>query len=232
MTGKTTMADIIGIQNIAKTGPLKAIAPWLDNDYFSLAVDATNSALSFAEDAMNWRTEATAASSLGKTGVLRSIGSYVSGAFTGTGQAIGNVFSKVKNGTVWSSFSSKWSSLGKLGKTTGVLGAIGFGFDVADTVKNIKDGNYVDAAGSGLSALGTGLTTAALFAGPLAPALATTGLIVTGVSLIIEHREAIGKLAKKTWDGAKNLAKGIGETASNVWGGVKNAFSGLGGLFS
>lgn len=111
-------------------------------------------------------------------------------------------------------------------KGTGVLSAVGVVSDTIDAVSNFKAGNYLDSTGNALGAIGGAVVAVSMFT-PVGPVVGTAALVATGASLVIEHRDAIKKGAKKAKDTVVNAAKSAGNKIKN---GFKSLGKGIGGL--
>lgn len=111
-------------------------------------------------------------------------------------------------------------------KGLGVLSIPGTVSDGISAFNNFKSGNALDGVGKTLGFLGGAATALALLT-PAGPIVATAGLVATGASLIIEHRDAIKKGAKKVKDTVVNAAKTAGNKIKN---GFKSLGKGIGGL--
>src|SRR5699024_3900607 len=94
-------------------------------------------------------------------------------------------------------------------KGAGVLSAVGAVSDTIDAVSNFKAGNYLDSTGNALGAIGGAVVAVSMFT-PVGPVVGTAALVATGASLVIKHRDAIKKGAKKAKDTVVNAAKSAG----------------------
>src|SRR5699024_10126028 len=90
-------------------------------------------------------------------------------------------------------------------KGAGVLSAVGAVSDTIDAVSNFKAGNYLDSTGNALGAIGGAVVAVSMFT-PVGPVVGTAALVATGASLVIKHRDAIKKGAKKAKDTVVNAA--------------------------
>src|SRR5699024_3576157 len=111
-------------------------------------------------------------------------------------------------------------------KGAGVLSAVGAVSDGIDAVSNFKAGNYLDSIGNALGAIGGAVVAVSMFT-PVGPVVSTVAVVATGACLVIKHRDAIKKGAKKAKDTVVNAAKSAGNKIKN---GFKSLGKGIGGL--
>ena len=112
-------------------------------------------------------------------------------------------------------------------KGAGVLSLVGAVSDGAKAIDYFKSGKTLDGAGKTLAVVG-GLLTAAALLTPVGLTVGVVGLVATGASLIIEHRDAIKKGAKKVGKAVVDGAKAAKDTVVN---GFKSIGKGLGSIF-